>query len=111
MNWLTTILELFKLTSPWKFKLSLVFILGLLKFGTLFGLGITSSLAIIGVKNETTVLPYIIWMLILAPLSAITNWLESWVAHDLAFRLLSEMRIDLYKKLDKLLHSEMPYGK
>lgn len=102
MNWLTTILELFKLTSPWKFKLSLVFILGLLKFGTLFGLGITSSLAIIGVKNETTVLPYIIWMLILAPLSAITNWLESWVAHDLAFRLLSEMRIDLYKKLDKL---------
>ena len=102
MNWFTTILKLFKLTSPWKFKLSLVFILGLLKFGTLFGLGITSSLAIIGVKNETTVLPYIICMLILAPLSAITNWLESWVAHDLAFRLLSEMRIDLYKKLDKL---------
>jgi len=30
------------------------------------------------------------------------HWLESWLAHDMAFRLLAEMRIALYDKLEKL---------
>src|SRR3546814_9286873 len=29
-------------------------------------------------------------------------WLESWIAHDMAFRLLAEMRIDAFRKLDAL---------
>ena len=33
---------------------------------------------------------------------ALLHWLESWLAHDMAYRLLAEMRIDLYRKLDAL---------
>jgi len=30
------------------------------------------------------------------------HWIESWLAHDIAYRLLAEMRIELYRKLDSL---------
>jgi ATP-binding cassette subfamily C protein CydCD len=40
--------------------------------------------------------------MIVAPLSGILHWLESWVAHDMAFRLLAEMRINVFRKLDQL---------
>jgi ATP-binding cassette subfamily C protein CydCD len=37
-----------------------------------------------------------------APLAGILHWIESWLAHDIAYRLLAELRIDLYRKLDAL---------
>ena len=37
-----------------------------------------------------------------APLSGVLHWLESWIAHDMAFRLLAEMRIAVFRKLDAL---------
>ena len=37
-----------------------------------------------------------------APLAGLLHWLESWLAHDIAYRLLAEMRIALFAKLDAL---------
>src|SRR5205807_9254026 len=37
-----------------------------------------------------------------APLAGLLHWTESWLAHDIAYRLLAEMRVDLYRKLDSL---------
>jgi hypothetical protein len=31
-----------------------------------------------------------------APLAGLLHWLESWLAHDMAFRLLTHMRVDLF---------------
>ena len=45
---------------------------------------------------------YAIALAIVAPLSGVLHWLESWLAHDMAFRLLAEMRIDAYRKLEAL---------
>ena len=39
---------------------------------------------------------------LLAPLAGLLHWLESWLAHDIAYRLLAEMRIELFRKLDTL---------
>ena len=36
------------------------------------------------------------------PIVGFFTWTESWMAHDLAYRLLAEMRLDLYNKLDPL---------
>src|SRR3546814_9291530 len=49
--------------------------------------------------------PYETWLwalAVVAPLSGVLHWLESWIAHDMAFRLLAEMRIDAFRKLDAL---------
>src|SRR6185295_19892123 len=37
-----------------------------------------------------------------APLAGVLHWLESWIAHDMAFRLLASMRIEVFRKLDAL---------
>ncbi|HVO04450.1 MAG TPA: ABC transporter ATP-binding protein, partial [Candidatus Cybelea sp.] len=37
-----------------------------------------------------------------APLAGVLHWLESWIAHEMAFRLLAEMRIAVFRKLDAL---------
>ena len=47
-------------------------------------------------------LPHIVWLCVLAPIAGLFHWLESWIAHDMAFRMLSDMRIELFRKLDKL---------
>jgi ATP-binding cassette subfamily C protein CydCD len=39
---------------------------------------------------------------VVAPLSGVLHWLESWLAHDMAFRLLAELRIDVFRRLDAL---------
>ena len=41
-------------------------------------------------------------LLLAAPVAATLHWLESWLAHDMAYRLLAEMRIALFAKLDRL---------
>src|SRR5262249_16054719 len=49
--------------------------------------------------------PFQIWLwalAVVAPLSGLLHWLESWIAHDIAFRLLAEMRIALFRNLDAL---------
>ena len=35
-----------------------------------------------------------------APLAGLLHWLESWLAHDMAYRLLNDMRLALFRKLD-----------
>ncbi|MGE4219164.1 MAG: thiol reductant ABC exporter subunit CydC, partial [Alphaproteobacteria bacterium] len=42
------------------------------------------------------------WLFLLAPAAGLLHWLESWMAHDTAFRMLTEMRIRLFAKLDEL---------
>ena len=38
----------------------------------------------------------------LIPLSSGLHYLESWLAHDLAYRLLAELRVRVYQLLDRL---------
>ena len=39
---------------------------------------------------------------LLVPVTAVLRWLDSFVSHDLAYRLLAELRIRLYQLLDPL---------
>ncbi|HKV14817.1 MAG TPA: ABC transporter ATP-binding protein, partial [Reyranella sp.] len=66
------------------------------------GVGILSALVVLDLKNGQ---PYGHWLwalAVVAPLSGLLHWLESWIAHDMAFRLLAEMRIETFRKLDAL---------
>jgi len=39
---------------------------------------------------------------VVAPLAGALHWLESWLAHDVAYRLLTDMRLSVFRKLDAL---------
>ncbi len=102
MGWVTAFRTLLGLIRPWRVKLGLSFSLGVGRFVTLIGVGVASALVVASVRAGESYSVYLLALFVLAPLSAVLTWAESWVSHDMAFRLLSEMRIDLFNKLDRL---------
>jgi ATP-binding cassette subfamily C protein CydCD len=102
LTWLQLVAALMKLVMPWKGRLTVTFTLGVLRVLAFIGVGVLSALVVLALKNGQ---PYagLLWALaVVAPLSGVLHWLESWIAHDMAFRLLSEMRIGVFRKLDAL---------
>ena len=102
MGWLDAFSALLGHIRPWKGKLTLTFLFGILRVVSLIGVGVLSALCVAAVKQGEPFEAYLIGLAIAAPAAGILHWLESWFAHDMAFRMLAEMRIDLYRKLDAL---------
>ena len=102
LGWAGAFRILLRYVAPWKGRLALTFIFGVSRVAAFTGIGIVGALAVIAVK-EGLPYGYLLWILAaMAPLAGILHWLESWIAHDMAFRLLAEMRIALFEKLDRL---------
>ncbi|WP_026873386.1 ABC transporter ATP-binding protein [Inquilinus limosus] len=102
LGWGRLVAELMRLAMPWKGKLALTFAFGVLRVVAFIGVGVLSALVLLALKNGE---PYggLLWALaVVAPLSGVLHWLESWIAHDMAFRLLADMRADVFRKLDAL---------
>ena len=102
LTWIGLVVALMKVILPWRGRLAATFVLGVLRVLAFIGVGVLSAMAVLALKHGT---PYAGWLwalAVMAPLSGVLHWLESWVAHDMAFRLLAEMRIDVYRKLDAL---------
>src|SRR5438477_471125 len=97
-----TLASLVRIIKPWAREFAVVVSSGIGRVAFFIGVGILGALAVAAVKTGA---PFA-WLLILlgltAPLAGILHWIESWLAHDIAYRLLAEMRIDLYRKLDAL---------
>jgi len=102
MGWIATFGVLMGLIRPWWKELSFSFLFGLTRFLTLIGVGVLSGLIVAAVRSGEPRGTLVMLLLIVAPLTAVLHWAESWVSHDVAFRLLSEMRISLFRKLDQL---------
>ena len=94
--------ELLRHVVPWRGKFSVVLVLGIVRVAALIGVGVASALAVAAVKQGAAFAPYLIALGVVAPLAGVLHWLESWFAHDMAFRMLAEMRVALFKKLDRL---------
>ncbi len=102
LTWYQVVVALMKVIMPWKGKLTATFILGVARVVSFIGIGVLSALIVLALKNHQPYGGLAIALAILAPLSGILHWFESWLAHDMAFRLLAEMRIDAFRKLDAL---------
>jgi ATP-binding cassette subfamily C protein CydCD len=102
LGWRRLVGVLMSLVMPWRGRLAATFVFGVLRVIAFIGVGVLSALAVLALKHGQ---PYGIWLwalAVVAPLSGVLHWLESWIAHDMAFRLLAEMRIDVFRKLDAL---------
>ena len=94
--------RLLYLVKPWWGQLGLTFALGLAHHGSIIGLGVISALLVGQVITGGSLTPLLVLLGVFVPLVAFFTWAESWMAHDMAYRLLSEMRVDMYNKLDPL---------
>ena len=94
--------RLLKMVRPWPGELAAVIASGLLHAITVVAVGVVGALLIGRVVTGGDTGPLIWILLALAPVTALFAWLDIWLAHDLAYRLLAELRIKLYDLLDKL---------
>jgi ATP-binding cassette, subfamily B, bacterial len=93
---------LLRFVRPWRAKLTLTVLCGIGRVLSFIGVGVLGALVVAGVSSGRPVLGLTIGLLIAAPVAATLHWLESWLAHDMAYRLLAEMRIALFAKLERL---------
>ena len=102
LNWRQVVNILMGHIMPWKGRLTLTFVFGVLRVVAFIGVGALSALIVLALKNNMPYTHYLVGLAVVAPLSGVLHWLESWIAHDMAFRLLAEMRISVFRKLDQL---------
>ena len=94
--------RLFNLVRPWWGQLALTFVLGLAHHGSVIGTGVIGALLVGQVITGGDLTLLIILLGVFVPMVGLFTWAESWMAHDLAYRLLAEMRVDIYDKLEPL---------
>ena len=102
LSWAGALAYLLRVVRPWRGRLALTFLFGVSRVAAFIAVGLVSALAVAAVKTGEPVFALIAALVILAPSAGLLHWLESWVAHDMAFRLLAEMRIALFRKVDSL---------
>src|ERR671919_719606 len=102
LGWRQVIVKLLGMVGPYRRQLTLTFVLGVARVVALIGVGILSALIVQALKNGAPFGALLVALVIVAPLAGVLHWLESWLAHDMAFRLLTHMRVDLFRKLDAL---------
>ena len=94
--------RLTSLVRRWWVQVAVTLALGLLYHGSTIALGAVSALLVAAVFDEEPIWLLVTLLAVLTPLSAATRWGESWISHHVAFKLLAEMRIEMYRKLEPL---------
>ncbi|MEM7091717.1 MAG: ABC transporter ATP-binding protein [Actinomycetota bacterium] len=102
LGWGSLITELLKLAMRYRGRLLATFLFGVLRVVAFIGVGVFSALIVQALRNGDPYGTWLVALFIVAPLSGLLHWMESWIAHDMAFRLLAEMRIATFRKLDAL---------
>jgi len=102
VGWFKTLATLIEIIRPWRGRFAIVVGAGITRVAAFIGVGVVGALAVAAVKTGTDFSYLLIALALLAPMAGLLHWVESWLAHDIAYRLLAEMRIELYRKLDTL---------
>jgi ATP-binding cassette, subfamily B, bacterial len=102
VGWGATLGTLVQIIKLWRRRFAIVVTSGIARVAAFIGVGVLGALAVAAVKMGAPFGYLLILLALAAPLAGLLHWLESWLAHDIAYRLLAEMRIDLFRKLDTL---------
>ncbi|OGA05057.1 MAG: ABC transporter [Betaproteobacteria bacterium RIFCSPLOWO2_02_64_14] len=102
VGWRQTIGSLLRFIRPWRRQLAVTTACGVGRVAAFIAVGVLGALAIAAIKTGASAGTTVIVLLIVAPLVGLLHLTESWLAHDMAYRLLAEMRINLFAKLEAL---------
>jgi len=90
---------LFALARGYHARLVVTFVLGVARVAALIGVGLLGALVVRAVSRGESARLLLIALLVVAPLAGVLHWIESWLAHDMAYRLLADMRMRFFRKL------------
>ncbi|MCW3155395.1 thiol reductant ABC exporter subunit CydC [Achromobacter spanius] len=102
VGWRATLGTLLSVVKPWRGTLTATILLGVARVAAFIGVGVFSALIVAAIRDGREISGLIVGLLICAPLAALFHWLESWLAHAMAYQLLADMRVKLFDKLERL---------
>jgi ATP-binding cassette subfamily C protein CydCD len=102
VGWPETIRTLLGFVGPYKGQLGIVMVCGILRVVAFIGVGVLGAFLLGAVRSGAPTFGLIVALLLVAPMAGVLHWLESWIAHAMAYNLLAVMRIQLFRKLDAL---------
>ncbi|HUA76898.1 MAG TPA: ABC transporter ATP-binding protein, partial [Acetobacteraceae bacterium] len=97
-----TLKTLLGFIRPWRGTLAATVLLGIGRVASFIGVSALGALVIAAVRVHGPIFVLIGLLLAAAPITALCHWLESTLAHEMAYELLAEMRIDLFAVLERL---------
>jgi ATP-binding cassette subfamily C protein CydCD len=102
VTWPQTIRTLLRVVRPYRGQLAVTVGTGIGRVVAFIGVSVLGALVLGAVRNGQPVGGLVTALVIVAPMAGLLHWLESWIAHAMAYALLADMRIDLFRKLDAL---------
>jgi ATP-binding cassette, subfamily C, bacterial CydCD len=102
VGWRQAFPILLRLIRGYQTRLVSTFGLGMARVAAIIAVGVLSALVVRAVKQGAPFGGLLIALAVTAPLAGLLHWFESWLAHDMAYRLLNDMRLALFHKLDAL---------
>ncbi len=102
VGWLQALPILSRMIRGYRGRLSITFVLGIARVAAIIAVGVLSALVVRAVTHGAPYGVLVVALAVTAPLAGLLHWLESWLAHDMAYRLLNDMRLALFRKLDAL---------
>src|SRR5499433_2985872 len=102
MGWLQALPILIRMIRGYRARLVTTFGLGIARVAAIIAVGVLSALVVRAVKHDAPFGALLVALAVTAPLAGLLHWLESWLAHDMAYRLLNDLRLALFRKLDAL---------
>ena len=102
VSWPDTVRTLLRVVRPYRGQLGITVATGIGRVVAFISVSVLGALVLGAVRSGTPTGALIAALLITAPLAGLLHWLESWIAHAMAYALLADMRIDLFRKLDAL---------
>jgi ATP-binding cassette subfamily B protein len=102
VGWPETIRTLMRVVRPYHGKLAVTVVCGIGRVIAFIGVGVLGALLLAHVREHAPFGMLAIALLLAAPAAGLLHYMESWIAHAMAYALLAEMRIDLFRKLDAL---------
>jgi ATP-binding cassette, subfamily B, bacterial len=102
LGWIPTLRALIGFIVPYRRALAITVLSGIGRVAAFIAVGIIGALIVAAVRSGAAYDGLLIALLVIAPLAGLLHGIESGLAHDMAFRLLADMRIALFAKLDAL---------
>ncbi len=102
VGWGDTVRTLMRVVRPYHGRLAVTVGCGIGRVIAYIGVGVLGALLLAQVRDHAAFGPLAMALLLAAPAAGLLHYLESWIAHAMAYALLAEMRIDLFRKLDAL---------
>ena len=102
MDWGRTTQALLGFIAPFWRRLVVVIVSGTSRVAAYIGIAVFGALIVAALKSGHPTRDLLLGLAALAPLAGLLHWFESWQAHAMAYHLLADMRIALFRKLDAL---------